>query len=91
MSSSPADSPAHKPPPNHTEKDRCFLLGPTALIVQAIMGVVVISSLIVKRQLEKRKRRWRVWVLDVGKQMAGQAVIHALNLLVSVFGASTVR
>jgi len=47
------------------------------------MGVVVISSLVIKRQLEKRKRRWRVWVLDVLKQLVGQAVIHGLNLLVS--------
>lgn len=83
MSTPPPSDPAHRPPPNHTEKDRCFLLGPTALVVQAIMGVVVISSLVIKRQLEKRKRRWRVWVLDVGKQLVGQAVIHALNLLVS--------
>jgi hypothetical protein len=68
--------------------DRCFLLGRTALVVQAIMGVVVISSLVIKRQLERRKRPWRVWVLDVAKQLVGQAVIHALNLLVSVECAS---
>jgi hypothetical protein len=47
------------------------------------VGLVVISSLVVKRQLEKRKRPWRIWLWDVGKQLTGQAVIHLLNLLVN--------
>jgi len=75
------------------EKQQCSLLGPTALVVQGLsksqahtrlmtVGILVISSLIVKRQIEKRKRPWRIWLWDVGKQLAGQAVIHALNLLV---------
>lgn len=71
-----------EPPPPDAAAARCHLLGPTALVVQAIMGVIVISSLVVKRQLEKRKRRWRVWILDVGKQLVGQAVLHGLNILV---------
>ncbi|KAK4687608.1 hypothetical protein P7C73_g2523, partial [Tremellales sp. Uapishka_1] len=62
---------------------RCRLLGPTALIVQASMGLFVILSLIIKRQLEKRKRPWRIWLWDVGKQLVGQMVIHGLNLLIS--------
>lgn len=44
---------------------------------------MVIGSLVIKRQFEKRKRPWRVWMLDVGKQLIGQAVIHGLNILVS--------
>ncbi|WOO84637.1 Vacuolar membrane protein [Vanrija pseudolonga] len=72
-----------EPPPPDAAAARCHLLGPTALVVQAIMGVIVISSLVVKRQLEKRKRRWRVWILDVGKQLVGQAVLHGLNILIS--------
>ncbi|KAL1407131.1 hypothetical protein Q8F55_006545 [Vanrija albida] len=75
--------PVTAPPPPDAAAERCHLLGPTALVVQAIMGVIVIGSLVVKRQLEKRKRRWRVWVLDVGKQLVGQAVLHGLNILIS--------
>ena len=81
------------------EKQQCSLLGPTALVVQGLsksqahtrlmtVGILVISSLIVKRQIEKRKRPWRIWLWDVGKQLAGQAVIHALNLVV---GATSMR
>lgn len=47
------------------------------------MGVFVIASLVVKRHFEKRKRPWRIWLLDVGKQLVGQAVLHTTNLLVS--------
>lgn len=46
------------------------------------MGILVIASLVVKKRLEKRKRSWRIWFLDVSKQLVGQAVVHALNLLV---------
>jgi hypothetical protein len=46
------------------------------------VGVFVIASLVIKRQLEKRKRKWKIWLWDVCKQLVGQAVVHALNLLV---------
>lgn len=48
-----------------------------------LVGVLVVASLVVKRQLEKRKRPWRIWLWDIGKQLAGQMVIHLLNLVVS--------
>jgi len=47
------------------------------------VGIFVVSSLVVKRQFEQRKRPWRIWLWDVSKQLVGQAMIHALNLLVS--------
>ncbi|KAL7420268.1 hypothetical protein Q5752_005237 [Cryptotrichosporon argae] len=62
---------------------QCRLLGPAALVVQALMGLGVLASLVAKRQMEKKKRRWRVWTWDVAKQLAGQAVVHGLNLLIS--------
>jgi hypothetical protein len=68
---------------------KCQLLGPVALVVQGCMGVFVVLSLVVKRQFEgnvKRgipKRRWRVWSMDVGKQLIGQGFVHFLNVWVS--------
>ena len=47
-----------------------------------VVGCFVLSSLVIKRQLEKSRRPWRIWLWDVAKQLAGQAVIHGLNLLV---------
>lgn len=67
----------------------CSLVGPVALVVQALMAVLVIASLLVKRQYEgnqrngQRRRKWKVWMYDVGKQLIGQSLIHASNLLVS--------
>lgn len=40
---------------------RCHLFGPTALIVQAIMGVLVIASLVYKRHRESPRRKWKIW------------------------------
>lgn len=73
------------PPDNKS----CSLVGPVALVVQALMAVLVIASLLVKRQYEGnqrnglRRRKWKVWMYDVGKQLIGQSLIHASNLLVS--------
>ena len=40
---------------------RCHMFGPTALVVQALMGVLVIASLVYKRQRELPRRKWKVW------------------------------
>ncbi|VDC02102.1 unnamed protein product [Peniophora sp. CBMAI 1063] len=69
------------------DKGSCKLLGTTALIVQALMGVVVISSLLYKRHRETVKRPWRVWFFDVSKQIIGQAFVHGVNVLLSDLGA----
>ncbi|KAJ7228262.1 vacuolar membrane protein-domain-containing protein [Mycena pura] len=61
----------------------CQLLGPTALIVQALMGVLVVLSLVYKRHREKPMRPWRIWLFDVSKQAVGQMFIHGVNVLVS--------
>lgn len=45
---------------NSCDGDR--LLGPVALGVQAIMGALVIGSLLLKRSREKPRRKWRVWL-----------------------------
>ncbi|ODO11820.1 hypothetical protein I350_00604 [Cryptococcus amylolentus CBS 6273] len=74
--------------PVPADPETCSLLGTTGLVVQALMGVMVISSLVIKKQLEKRKRSWRIWLLDVSKQLAGQAVVHGLNVLISWLVAS---
>ncbi|KAF8574204.1 hypothetical protein K439DRAFT_1373081, partial [Ramaria rubella] len=65
------------------DKGACRLLGPTALVVQALMGGLVIASLVYKRHREKPMRPWRIWMFDVSKQILGQAFVHGLNLLIS--------
>ncbi|ORY80717.1 Vaculolar membrane protein-domain-containing protein [Leucosporidium creatinivorum] len=65
------------------DPETCQLLGPVALGVQALMGLIVMGSLVLKRAQEKPKRKWRVWSGDVGKQVVGQAFVHASNVLIS--------
>ncbi len=49
------------------------------------MLIFVLTSLLVKRQFfEKSRRTWKVWLFDVSKQLIGQALVHASNLLVSL-------
>jgi hypothetical protein len=68
---------------------KCELLGPVGLVVQGCMGLLVVLSLVIKRQYEgdaKKgipKRRWKVWSMDVGKQLFGQGFVHFLNVWVS--------
>lgn len=70
-----------------TGEKKCSLLGPVGLIVQASMGVLVVLSLVIKRQFEggkgKAKRKWKIWGMDVGKQLIGQGFVHFLNVGVS--------
>ncbi|TFK90879.1 hypothetical protein K466DRAFT_516406 [Polyporus arcularius HHB13444] len=67
----------------NVDRRSCRLLGPTALIVQGLMGVLVILSLVYKRHRETPKRPWRIWLFDVSKQIIGQAFVHGVNVLIS--------
>ncbi|KAI6100172.1 vacuolar membrane protein-domain-containing protein [Pisolithus sp. B1] len=69
------------------DRKSCQLLGPTALVVQGLMGVLAILSLVYKRHRETHKRPWKIWLFDVSKQVIGQMFIHGLNVLISDFGS----
>ncbi|KAI9464299.1 vacuolar membrane protein-domain-containing protein [Russula earlei] len=70
------------------DRKSCQLLGPTALVVQGLMGVLVISSLVYKRHREKPKRPWRIWLFDVSKQVVGQMFVHGVNVFISDVGSA---
>lgn len=44
------------------DPETCELLGGFALGVQALMGVLVLGGLLLKRGREKPRRKWRVWL-----------------------------
>ncbi|KIJ69796.1 hypothetical protein HYDPIDRAFT_77379 [Hydnomerulius pinastri MD-312] len=69
------------------DRRSCRLLGPTALVVQALMGVFAILSLVYKRHREAQKRPWKIWLFDVSKQVVGQLFVHGLNVLISDVGS----
>ena len=65
----------------------CRLLGPFALVVQACLGVLALSSLVFKRWRERPRRPFRIWFFDVSKQVVGTMLLHVLNLLMSIISA----
>ncbi|GAA5987938.1 hypothetical protein JCM11641_004587 [Rhodosporidiobolus odoratus] len=73
---------------DEVDLEQCRLLGPFALVIQGIMGAIVLGSLVLKRMREKPRRKWKIWLGDVGKQVVGQAFVHASNVAISAFIAS---
>ncbi|GAA5880147.1 hypothetical protein JCM8547_001579 [Rhodosporidiobolus lusitaniae] len=68
---------------DEVDLEQCRLLGPFALVIQGIMGAIVIGSLVLKRMRERPRRKWKIWLADVSKQVVGQAFVHASNVAIS--------
>lgn len=72
------------PPPGDNE-GKCELVGTFSLLTQAVLGVLCMLSLIVKRFYEYPLRRtWPVWFFDVSKQVIGALGVHVFNVLLSI-------
>ncbi|CAI2377756.1 unnamed protein product [Moneuplotes crassus] len=75
--------------PDLIEKDigitirQCEILGPLGLIVQGILGVMSLSSLLIKRYMERPQRPWNIWFLDTSKQVFSAGLVHCLNMVLS--------
>ncbi|KAK6204415.1 vacuolar membrane protein-domain-containing protein [Scheffersomyces amazonensis] len=67
------------------EDGKCELVGTFSLITQAFLGLLCLSSLIIKRFYEYPVRRtWPVWMFDVSKQLIGALGVHIFNVLLSI-------
>ena len=64
---------------------QCKLLGPFALFIQAALGAIALLSLVYKRWREKPRRPLKVFLFDASKQVVGTALLHILNLAMSIF------
>lgn len=69
----------------------CKLLGPFALIVQAALGLLALSSLVFKRWRERPQRPVKIWAFDASKQVFGTALLHLANLFMSMFSAGQIQ
>lgn len=65
----------------------CRLLGPFALVVQAALGLIALLSLVFKRWREQPRRPLQVWFFDASKQVVGTALLHVLNLAMSMLSS----
>ncbi|KAJ5668764.1 hypothetical protein N7462_009834 [Penicillium macrosclerotiorum] len=73
--------------PDEDNNGECKLLGPFSLLVQVALGALALLSLVYKRWRERPQRPLKVWAFDVSKQVFGSAMLHLLNLLMSMFSA----
>jgi len=64
---------------------QCHLIqGTFAIVMQCLLGVIAMSSLVIKRFTEKPRRSWLVWSFDVSKQGMGALFIHIWNMSFAV-------
>lgn len=70
---------------NDDNDGKCELIGTFSLITQAFLGLLCLSSLLVKRFYEYPMRRsWPVWLFDVLKQLIGALGVHIFNVLLAI-------
>ncbi|CAL1568392.1 unnamed protein product [Knipowitschia caucasica] len=57
------------------------------VLIQALLGIVAFSTLMVKRFREPAgiRRPWRIWFYDTSKQAIGSLFIHFANIFLSTF------
>lgn len=63
----------------------CRLLGPFAILVQLALGALALLSLVYKRWRERPQRPVKIWFFDVSKQVVGSVLVHAANVVMSLF------
>ncbi|CAH6719596.1 vacuolar membrane protein [[Candida] jaroonii] len=67
------------------DDNKCELIGTFSLLTQASLGLLCLSSLIVKRYYEWPNRRtWKIWFFDVSKQLFGAFGVHIVNVMLSI-------
>lgn len=52
--------------------------------VQCALGIIAFLSLVLKRNCEKPRRRWKTFFRDASKQAFGAGVAHVLNMVLAI-------
>lgn len=73
------------------DEGECKLLGSFSLLIQLALGGLALLSLVYKRYRERPQRPLKVWAFDVSKQVFGSAMLHLLNLVMSMFSAGQIE
>lgn len=73
------------------DQGECHLLGSFSLLIQLALGGLALLSLVFKRWRERPQRPVKVWAFDVSKQVFGSAMLHLLNLTMSMFSAGQIE
>ena len=67
-----------------TSEHQCQILGAFGVFIQALLGLLSFSALIVKRYFEHPKRPTVVWILDTSKQAFSSILAHFMNMLLAI-------
>lgn len=65
-------------------EEGCEIMGFLGILIQAIMGILSFTALLVKRYFENPKRSWLVWALDTSKQIFSAALAHCMNVFLAM-------
>lgn len=66
--------------------EQCQLFqGPVAVLCQALLAVLALSTLFYKRSREVNKIEFGIWVLNVSKQVLSLSAAHVFAILASIF------
>jgi hypothetical protein len=74
---------------DNDDSGECHLLGPYALIVQGLLGLLALSSLVIKRWRESPQRPLKIWFFDVSKQVFGSVLLHLANVFMSMLSSGS--
>ena len=68
-----------------TMSSDCTLVsGYFARLIQIFLGIIAVSSLYLKRQIEVPRRPFQVWVLDASKQTVAAGCAHVFNMTFAI-------
>lgn len=67
------------------QKQTCELFGLFGIIVQMALGIISVGSLVVKKFLPSEKRSWKVFCLDIWKQLSTSLFAHFVNVFLAVY------
>lgn len=67
------------------KRQSCELLGFFGMFVQFMLGFISIGSLVAKKFLPSEKRSWKIFCLDIWKQLGTSLLAHFLNVFLSVY------
>ncbi|DBA99322.1 TPA: hypothetical protein ACH3X3_011928 [Trebouxia sp. C0006] len=67
---------------------QCKLLtGPAAASAQLLLAIAAFSGLVYKRSLEHPQRPYKVWSMDVSKQVVSSAAAHVCGMIIAVLAS----
>lgn len=62
---------------------QCHLMGSFGVTVQLSLFMFCLSALWIKRNIEKPRRKLAIFMLDIGKQVIAQTLVHFVNIWIS--------